>query len=91
MNGIIIHLEAYLHRINACASKLLDIYCEAGMDPGFEKGGAQNARVSAIFFPVPHSLSSPQPPWNYTITTIGIDEHEVVENYNFEALCGHYC
>ena len=42
------------------------------------------------FLSVPHSLSSPQPGLNCdTIITIGINKHEVVENYNFEALCGH--
>ena len=34
----------------------------AGVDPRFEIGGAQNVRVSVRkFFSVPHSLSSPQP------------------------------
>ena len=38
-------------------------YMYQGVDPGFEIGGCPNARVSArtFFFPVPHSLSSPQP------------------------------
>ena len=46
----------------------------------------QNARISAQKFFFSATLKS----WNCdTIITIGINKHEVVENYNFEALCGH--
>ena len=54
VNGTIIHLEAYLHKINVCASKLLDIYCEAGMDPGFEKGKCTR---KCNFFPFSATLT----------------------------------
>ena len=60
------------------------------VDPGFEIGGAQNARLSTRkFFSVPHSCT-----FKSTIRFghLGIiKKHEVVENYNFEAFCGHCC
>ena len=60
-----------------------------GVDLGFQIGGVHEI-CAKIFCSVPYSLSSPRPglaPWNCdTIITIGINKHEVVENYNFEAL-----
>ena len=57
------------------------------VDPGSEIGGAQNAHVSMrIFFFHFQIHNQMWAPWNCdTIITIGINKHEVVENYNFEA------
>ena len=64
----------------------------AGVDPGFEIGECPKcARKRAkVFFNATLTFKSGWAPWNCdTIITIGINKHEVVENYNFEALCGH--
>ena len=75
-------------------------YCggTSGVDPGFEIGGCPKcARKHAkVFFFQCHTHfqvhNQVWAPWNCdTIITIGINKHEVVENYNFEAFCGHCC
>ena len=68
-----------------------------GVDPGFEIGGDQNARVSTRKFFFSASLTFKSTTrfghlWNCdTIITIGINKYELFDNYNFEALCGHCC
>ena len=71
--------------------------CTTGVDPGFEMwGGGHWMRVDACkTFSVPHSLIKPvhnrmhlgtlDIMWNHDTYC----KHEVVGNYNFEALRGH--
>ena len=66
--------------------------CRSGVDPGFELVGCPKWRE--IFFSATYTHfqvhNQVWAPWNCDIIiTIGIKKHEVVENYNFEALCGH--
>ena len=66
----------------------------AGVDPEFEIGGCPKcARKRAkVFFQCHTHFQVHNQPWNCdTIITVGINKHEVVENYNFEAPCGHCC
>ena len=75
------------------------VWWSAGVDPGFEivpfeiGGCTKCARKRAnFFFQCYTHFQEVWAPWNCdTIITIGINMHEVVENYNFEALCGHCC
>ena len=62
----------------------------SGVDPGFEIGGCQNTRVSAQIFFQCHKSTTMFGHLRIVITN-DINKHEVVENYNFEALCGHCC
>ena len=64
------------------------------MDPGFEIGDAQNARVykhAKVFFQChTHFQVHNQVSWNCdTIITIGINKHEVT--VTILRLCGHCC
>ena len=63
------------------------IYMAMDLDPeigGYLKCARKRAKFSA-------TLTFQPGLGTYTIITIGINKHEVVENYNFEALCGHCC
>ena len=75
------------------------VWWSAGVDPGFEMvpfelGGCTKVCEKIFFQCYTHFQVHNQvwAPWNCdTIITIGINMYEVVENYNFEALCGHCC
>ena len=61
---------------------------DVGVDPGFEIGGCPKCvrKCAKVFFQC-HVHNQVWAPWNCdTIITIGINKHEVVENYNFEAV-----
>ena len=63
----------------------------SGVDPGFQIGGCPKCTRANFFFSATLTFKSTTRFGDLGIVTIGINKHEVVEVYNFEALCAHCC